>query len=189
MPKMRFICFALFLVVFSAQRIFAENYAKGELLVKYKNGTASAAAFSLNAQIGASVLEEFPALKWQRVKLPESLSVEDAVSIYEKSAEIEAVQPNYYYHLAATPNDTRFSELYGMQKISAPAAWDLTTGSANTVVAVIDTGVKYTHEDLAANMWTNPGEINGNGIDDDGNGFVDDFYGYDFFFNDSDPIG
>ncbi len=188
MPKMRFICFALFVFVFSAHSIFAENFAKGELLVKYKNGTASAAASLLNTQVGATVLEEFPALKWQRVKLPESLSVEDAVSIYQKAVEIEAVQPNYYYHLAATPNDTRFSELYGMQKISAPAAWDLTTGSANTVVAVIDTGVKYTHEDLAANMWTNSGEINGNGIDDDGNGFIDDFYGYDFFSNDANPM-
>ena len=78
--------------------------------------------------------------------------------------------------------------MYEMQKISAPAAWDLTTGSQQTVVAVIDTGIKYTHEDLAANMWTNPGEIAGNGIDDDGNGFVDDVYGYDFFYNDSDPL-
>ena len=92
---------------------------------------ASADASARNAQIGALVLEEFPALKWQRVKLPEGLSVEQAIALYGKFAEIEAVQPNYYYRLAAvTPNDTRFSELYGMQKISAPAAWDLTTGAS-----------------------------------------------------------
>lgn len=188
MPKFKFIYFALFVFLFSAQSVFAEKYAKGELLVKYRNGTVSADSLARNAQIGASVLEEFPALKWQRVKLPANLSVEQAIMRYGRFAEIEAVQPNYYYRLAVTPNDTRFSELYGMQKISAPAAWDQTTGSANTVVAVIDTGIKYTHEDLAANMWTNGGEINGNGIDDDGNGFIDDFYGYDFFFDDSDPL-
>lgn len=188
MTKHKTIYFTILLLIFATQTAFAENFAKGELLVKYKNGTASAAAFSINAQVGASVLEQFPALKWQRVKLPENLSVEQAVLLYSRSNEIEFAQPNYYYNLALTPNDTRFSELYGMTRISAAAAWDISTGSANTVVAIIDTGIKFTHEDLAANIWTNPGEIAGNGIDDDGNGFIDDVHGYDFFFNDSDPL-
>lgn len=166
----------------------AQNFVKDELLVKYKNGVVSSAAFSLNAQIGAHVIEEFPLLRWQRIKIPSNLPLDEAKAIYAASAEIETVQPNFYYHLAATPNDTRFSELYGMQKISAPAAWDLTTGSAQTVVAILDTGMKYSHEDLAANVWVNSGEIAGNGIDDDGNGYVDDVYGYDFFYNDSDPL-
>ena len=56
------------------------------------------------------------------------------------------------------------------------------------MVGVIDTGVDYTHPDLAANIWTNPGEIAGNGIDDDGNGFVDDVHGYDFVNNDGNPM-
>ena len=77
--------------------------------------------------------------------------------------------------------------MYGLSKIAAPQAWDLTTGSPTVVVANIDTGLRYTHEDLAANMWTNAGEIPNNGVDDDGNGFIDDYYGYDFFFNDSRP--
>lgn len=187
--KLIFIILAL---SFSAQITSAQKplrtYADGELLVKFKNGTASGRAFEANNEIGAVVLEQFPELKWQRIKLPDALSLAQAISRYENLPEVEAVQPNYYYHLLAAPNDTRFSELYGLTKISAPAAWDLTTGSANTVVAVIDTGTKYNHEDLAANIWTNAGEIGGNGTDDDGNGFVDDFYGYDFFYNDSDPL-
>nr|HQU94246.1 S8 family peptidase [Pyrinomonadaceae bacterium] len=69
-----------------------------------------------------------------------------------------------------------------------PHAPTQTTGSSSVVVANIDTGIRYTHEDLAANMWTNPGEIQGNGVDDDNNGFADDYYGYDFFYNDPDPI-
>ena len=106
---------------------------------------------------------------------------------------MEAVSPNYRRRLQRLPNDPKFAKCWGMTKISAPAAWEKTTGSAGVVIAVVDTGVDYRHEDLAANMWRNPGEIPGNGIDDDGNGFRDDVYGYDFAAdrsgkNDSDPM-
>jgi subtilisin family serine protease len=192
MMILRIVCVFAVAFLFTAQTAFAEKsgavYAEGELLVKFKKGTVSDSAKSMNRQIGANILEEFPELGWQRVKLPTNLSTKKAISLYEGSAEIEAVQPNFYYHLLAAPNDPRFGELYGMQKISAPAAWDLWTGSADTIVAVIDSGIAYNHQDLAANMWKNPGETNGNGIDDDGNGFVDDYYGYDFFYDDSDPL-
>jgi subtilisin family serine protease len=182
------LAFGLFSQVAFAQ-YNSRVYADGELLVKFKNGTVSAAAVSVNSQFGARVVEEFPDLGWQRVKLPAGLSVETAAARYANLPDVERVQPNYLYHLQATPNDPQFASegMYGLAKISAPAAWDLTTGSPSVVVANIDTGINYNHEDLAANMWTNPGEINGNNIDDDGNGFVDDYYGYDFFSNDSNP--
>ncbi|MBA2736756.1 MAG: S8 family serine peptidase [Pyrinomonadaceae bacterium] len=191
MVVVKLVCGFILAFLFSTQFVFAQYnskmYADGELLVKYKSEKASETASRANEQIGARIVEKFTDLKWQRVKLPEGLSVERALARYQNMAEVESVQPNYYYHLLATPNDPQFSSMYGLQKISAPAAWNLTVGSSDTVVAVIDTGVKYNHEDLAANMWKNPGEINGNGVDDDGNGFVDDYYGYDFFYNDSDP--
>jgi thermitase len=98
---------------------------------------------------------------------------------------------------AATPNDPRFNAQWHLKKIGAPAAWDVTTGSKEVVVAVLDTGVDYKDPDLAANMWRNSGETgldaNGNdkttnGIDDDGNGYIDDLYGIDVVHHDSDPI-
>lgn len=81
---------------------------------------------------------------------------------------------------SVVPSDPRFNDLWGLSSalgIDAPRAWELSTGDSNAVVAVLDTGVDYTHEDLAANMWTNPQEVASNGIDDDGNGYVDDVYG------------
>ncbi len=101
--------------------------------------------------------------------------------------------------VSTIPNDPSFTKLFGLNNvgqtggttdadIDAPEAWNVTTGSRSTVVAVIDTGIDYTHPDLAANVWTNPGEIAGNGVDDDRNGFVDDVHGYDFVNNDGDPM-
>jgi subtilisin family serine protease/subtilisin-like proprotein convertase family protein len=108
-------------------------------------------------------------------------------------------EPDAALAAEAIPNDGSFPELWGLHNtgqsggtadadIDAPEAWDLTTGSADVVVAVIDTGLDYAHPDLAANVWTNPGEVPGNGIDDDGNGLVDDVHGFDFAHGDGDPM-
>jgi subtilisin family serine protease len=89
---------------------------------------------------------------------------------------------------ATSSNDPLAGNLWGMRKIDAQEAWSISTGSNNVVVAVIDTGVDYTHSDLAANVWTNTREIAGNGIDDDSDGFVDDVHGYNFINNTGDPM-
>jgi subtilisin family serine protease len=91
-----------------------------------------------------------------------------------------------------TPNDTRFAELWGLQQasdfdIDAPEAWRTEAGDPGVIVAVVDTGVVYNHPELDDNIWANPGEIAGNGVDDDGNGFVDDVRGWDFVGDDNDP--
>jgi subtilisin family serine protease len=162
-------------------------YVPSELLIKLEAKRSKITEERIRGN-GAKILERFDELGWRRVKIPKGRSVEEAIKEYSAVQGVLAVQPNFYYHLLADPNDPLIGSLYGMAKISAPAAWDMTTGSSSVVVADIDTGMRYTHEDLAANAWTNSGEIPNNGIDDDGNGFVDDYYGYDFFYNDPDPF-
>lgn len=117
------------------------------------------------------------------------------------SGYVKYVQPNAVLeNQATTPNDASFLNTWGLNNtgqfngsvadadIDAPEAWDMSTGSSDVVVGIIDTGVKWDHVDLVNNMWTNPGEIAGNGIDDDGNGFIDDIHGYDFVNNDGNPM-
>ncbi len=112
---------------------------------------------------------------------------------------VASVEPDFVIAPAAIPNDPSFGSLWGLHNIGqsggladadidAPAAWETTTGSRNVVIAVIDTGVDYGHRDLAANAWRNSGEIAGDGLDNDGNGFVDDVYGWDFANRDADPM-
>jgi subtilisin family serine protease/subtilisin-like proprotein convertase family protein len=135
---------------------------------------------------------------WE-LKLGAGTSVETALAAFRASPYVAYAEPDYTLRIAATPNDAQFNSLWGLNNtgqsggfadadIDAPEAWDLTTGSGSTIVAVIDTGVDYRHPDLAANMWTNPGEVSGDQIDNDGNGFVDDVHGYDFINNDPNPL-
>ncbi len=91
--------------------------------------------------------------------------------------------PNGLLSVAALPNDPLFSSLWGMNQandvdVNAPEAWDGGADCSSQVVAVLDTGIQYSHPDLQGNMWTNPGEVPGDGVDNDGNGVVDDVYGF-----------
>jgi len=113
--------------------------------------------------------------------------------------DIEYAEPRYIRHTTSVPNDSLYSrEAAYMQIQNFPAAWDVTKGSASVIIAIVDSGVDYTHPDLKNKMWTNPGEIAGNGIDDDHNGYIDDVKGWDFWesgdnssniVQDNDPIG
>ncbi len=174
---------------FSTQSSAPQNsYVDGELLVRFKKNAPLQQISFAHSQLGAQVIKEFTLTGWQRVRLPEGLSVSEAVSLYKNIDSVIEAQPNYIYRVLATPNDPRYGELYGMTKIQAPTAWNTTTGSSSVVVAIIDTGVIYTHEDLAPNMWRNPGEIAGNNLDDDNNGYRDDVFGIDVANRDSDPV-
>jgi subtilisin family serine protease len=98
----------------------------------------------------------------------------------ESSPRIIDAWPNYLVKKAVTPNDTLYSLQWALPKIQAPQAWDIDKGSSSVIVAVIDTGVEYNHPDLAGNVWRNTAEVIGNGIDDDNNNYIDDYWGFDF---------
>ena len=180
------------------------TYVPGELLVKYKDSVRSVAAEYFRSRWRVSTLRSFRRIGVQHVKLPRDMTVEEALEIYRSDPDVEYAEPNYLlYGTARTPNDKFFSELWGLHNtgqpvdgitgtadadIDAPEAWDITTGSGSVVVAVIDSGVDYNHPDLSANVWINAGETAGNGIDDDGNGYVDDVRGWDFVDDDNDPV-
>lgn len=186
-PKFFLLLLVLFMQATGQTR--SDRFVKDELLVKFDPSYTSEAVASVHQRFNASVLERLGDTGWQRVRLTDGLSVANAIAQYKKFPAVIAAQPNFYYELTALPDDPQYSNagLWGLPKISAPAAWDITTGSSTVIVAVIDTGMRLAHEDLAANLWVNSGEVAGNGIDDDGNGYIDDVHGWDFRFEDSDP--
>jgi len=132
-----------------------------------------------------------------------STRVRPEIAIARIAPLVRYAERDWVVRAIATPNDPNYGLLWGLNNtgqtvngdpgiagadVNAPQAWDTTTGDANFTIAIIDTGVQYTHPDLAANIWTNPGEIAGNGVDDDGNGYVDDVRGWDFYNVDNDPM-
>lgn len=183
-----------------AQDIEIPEYVPGELLVKFKPETDKSAITSLKADFKLETIKRFKRIAVHHLKLPENVAVKKMIDMLKKSPLVEYSEPNYIRYLNTVPNDPRSSELWGMHNegqtggtvdadIDAPEAWDISTGNSNVVVAVIDSGMDLNHEDLAANLWTNPGEIPGNGVDDDGNGYIDDVHGWDFRDNDNNPSG
>jgi len=168
----------------------------GELLVRFAPTAAADKAAAVFATAGLQPVKHFASIDVHLCRTVPGTDVEVAMRACRADNSIVYAEPNYIYHASRAPNDPRFGELWGLQAasdadIDAPEAWDTQTGAQNVLVAVIDTGVDYTHEDLRANVWRNPGESGGgretNGRDDDANGFIDDVHGWDFAGDDNDP--
>jgi subtilisin family serine protease len=169
-----------------------------EIIVKYRDGTSGADQAAVRQGLGASKLDTIRQGGAKRgetalLRLPAGVAVAAAVQALSREPAVEYAEPNWTYTHSATSNDTYYTDgtLWGMYgDATSPAnqfgsqageAWGAGHTSCGDVwVGVIDEGYMYTHEDLAANAGKNPGEIEGDGIDNDGNGYVDDVYGWDF---------
>jgi subtilisin family serine protease len=174
----------------------------GEVLVGFERGASGSERASARRSAGVTFKRALHVPGVQLVGTGRGETIAGTIARLERDPNVRYAEPNRRRSISATiPNDALFGQLWGLDNtgqsvdsvagtpdkdIDAPEAWDVFTGG-NTLVAVVDTGIAYDHPDLAPNMWTNPGEIAGNGVDDDGNGYVDDVHGYDIVDGDPDP--
>ena len=156
------------------------------LLVKLRPDVSASARDAAERAAGARLVRSIDAIGWRVLAVaPERLL--EAREELTASGAFARVDLDRARRLAHAPNDPYWPQMWNLPKIRADVAWDSEKGDPGVVIAVMDTGLDRTHPDLAANVWTNPGEIAGNGLDDDGNGYVDDVHGYDFAYDDAEP--
>ena len=157
----------------------ASRFAPDELLVRFRHGASPAQRFSALAGLGGFELDRSAQTGASLIRLPPGSDVAAEARKFDGHPLVDSAQPNYTYTTSIEPDDPAYTEIqhWYYHAINAPAGWDVETGSSSVKVAVLDTGVDVTHPDLAPQIWINPGEIPDNGIDDDGNGCVDDVHG------------
>lgn len=153
-------------------------------------------SFTKVAKVGKNSKTDEELFQWYKITTDSDLGTLEAE--LKKLPFVKTVEKNYVVRAFFTPNDPyylssgtwgqAYPDLWGIKKINPEPAWDQTHGSASIIVADIDTGIDRNHVDLKNNIWVNSREILGNKIDDDGNGYIDDYYGWDFVNNDSDPM-
>jgi thermitase len=190
----------------AGKSLFGQQVVPGEVIVRFKQGASRSGRLAAKGDADASLERKLLLARTELVEVAEG-EEKEAVARLERDPNVLYAEPNAILHEEATPNDPRFTDLWGLNNtgqrvdgvvgladadIDAPEGWTLGTGLGSSVrVAVVDSGVVANHPDLAANMFINPGESGGgkrtNGIDDDGNGKIDDFRGWDFASNDNNP--
>ena len=159
------------------------------LLVRFQPDKSISTKQAVHRAMNTEKIGSFTLVPVDVVRIKPGINLRDVARQYTYYPEVTAVEPNYKYKKIGIPSDPSFSNLWGLHNtgqtggvadadIDAVEAWNQTTGSAAIIVGVIDTGIDYSHEDLVNNLWTNTTELNGiTGVDDDGNGVVDDIYG------------
>ncbi len=180
----------------TGQVILREEMVASHVLVTLEEGE-DPTAFLAKMGAQASTMEQVtPDVLLYRVHLT-AVSLEALPNALDTAAaqpSVLTVEPDYVRHAVLAPNDPKYLDgtLWGLNQtsgadIDAPEGWNVRSSAGEVIVAIIDTGIKTTHQDLAANLWRNSAEIADNNIDDDGNGFVDDVFGCDAYNNDGDP--
>ncbi len=187
------------------------KFVPGEILIRFKDSSELSKASSiagaptsipLTAQgrqitLELERLDKTEVVKGLRLARVDPELTFQAIAALTSRSDVVYAEPNYKRYKEAVPNDPRYNEQWNLKNsntigsgvagadIKAEQAWNVTKGSRGVVVAVIDEGIDVSHPDLQPNIWTNPAEIAGNGIDDDANGFTDDVNGFDFLHNDA----
>ncbi|WP_462160009.1 S8 family serine peptidase [Pseudoalteromonas sp. GB56] len=186
------------LAVSQAPEKAAPAYDQQSVIVKFKQKVTKKERKALTQNLGVSFkdknddgvddrLRHIANGRLAVLKLGKGRHVENVLASLKNHPLVEYAEPNFIVKHQATPNDPNYANLYGMQKISAEAAWDYTIGDSSVIVGVIDTGFDFQHPDLVNNIWRNPNEIPGNGIDDDGNGYIDDIHGISAILDNGNP--
>jgi len=171
-------------------RLVPDLAASGQVIVQFAPGTTTQQLNERLAANNCTLKRVIPNTTIAVVGLPEGMSVKEGASTWSAESITLTAEPDRIMRTMVVPDDPLYSQQYQWDRIVAPAGWDVTTGDAGTIVAVCDTGKDPDHEDLVDKWWINQAEMAGTaGVDDDGNGFVDDVYGWDFISGDSDPDG
>jgi subtilisin family serine protease len=189
----------------------SSKFVPKQLMVKFNKDASETKIRSILSTVNSKMVYQFRTNGTLLIEIPSALTDADLLAVAAAMNEVEAVEyvhPNSILKIVAVPNDPMFGTQEALNNdgtnglrndadIDAVEAWQTTTGSPSVIVGIIDTGIDHTHPDLQDNIWTNPGESGldssgkdkrSNGIDDDGNGFIDDFRGWDFVNNDNDPM-
>ena len=167
-------------------------HVPGELLVGLRpispKVPLATIAQDLATSLSAQTLTTLAPLRMVHLRLDPQREIA-ALQRLQADPRVAWVEPNYLFAPAFTPDDPSYDSIQRnyLSRLEMESAWDFTIGRAEVVIAVLDTGVDAAHPDLAGGLWTNPGEVADNGLDDDGNGFVDDVHGWDFADDDNDP--
>ncbi len=201
---MRYLSFAFLLFIFlqvNAQKpSVTKDYVENQIIVKLKQGLKNNTKASIMQGVNANTkhrFKTFDAELWEIPNRQENLEI--IINKLQENPAIEYAELNYITKISDIPNDEHFEKLWGLRNtqqfggkydadIDMDQAWNITLGCSSVVVGIIDTGIDYNHEDIQNSMWVNPNEIPNNGIDDDNNDYVDDYYGYDFVNDDGDPM-
>ena len=172
------------------------NFIRGEVIVRYHKDLDESSESDVLERHSLDRIRRFEQVRVDHVSIRDARDVLAKIAELEQDPDVLYAEPNYLYYARELPDDFTNRQWwlhndgsYGKvdADIDAPEAWEISKGSHSVVVAVTDTGLDWDHPDIYDNLWVNSGEVQNNGVDDDGNGYTDDIIGWDFYSGDNNP--